>query len=74
MNRCKTCKFRNANDVCTNTKLADNVQWPGGYYDNEEEERENREQIKDMLLYSYDEGGSFFVGEDFGCVHWEKID
>ena len=71
MNRCKTCKFRNKDDECTNSKISDNARWPGGYYENEEEERENREQTNDMLLYSYDEGGSFFVGEEFGCVHWE---
>jgi len=26
----------------------------------------------DELRYSYDEGGSFYVGPQFGCVHWER--
>lgn len=24
----------------------------------------------DMLVYSYDEGGKFWTGPKFGCVHW----
>jgi hypothetical protein len=72
MNRCKDCKFRNEAGECTSSKISDSARWPGGYYDDEEEERENIEKTKDMLLYSYDEGGSFFVGEEFGCVHHER--
>jgi hypothetical protein len=30
------------------------------------------ELIKDLLIYSYSEGGGFWVGEKFGCVHWAK--
>jgi hypothetical protein len=70
--RCKTCKFRNEEGECTSSKFADNVSWYGSYDDTEEEQKEHDEKVRDMLLYSYDEGGSFFVGEDFGCVHYEK--
>ena len=27
------------------------------------------EEMNDMLIYHYDEGGSFWVGPKFGCVH-----
>ena len=68
MNRCKDCKFRSKKGTCVSLKIRDDVPW----YDDDEN---HQEKIKDMLLYSYDEGGSFFVGEEFGCVHWdEKID
>ena len=70
--RCKTCTFRNEEGECTSSKFADNVRWPCGYFEDEEEEIENKEMTKDMLLYSYDEGGRFFVGEEFGCVHYER--
>jgi hypothetical protein len=72
MNRCKDCKFRNEEGECTSAKISDNTRWPGGYYNDKEKEIENRDQTKDMLLYGYDEGGSFWVGEEFGCVHWDK--
>ncbi|MFA6396902.1 MAG: hypothetical protein WCW84_13140 [Sulfurimonas sp.] len=72
MNRCKTCGFRDKEGVCHNSKLADNVSWYGSYDDTEEEQKEHDIKVRDMLLYSYDEGGSFFVGENFGCVHHEK--
>ena len=26
---------------------------------------------KDMLVYPFTEGGHFWTGPDFGCVHWE---
>jgi hypothetical protein len=56
---CGTCKFRNKRGLCENKKI-DEDHW----YD-------KREKI-DMLVYSYYEGGSFWVGEQFGCVHWAK--
>lgn len=27
---------------------------------------------EDTLCYSYQEGGCFYAGPDFGCVHWIK--
>jgi hypothetical protein len=26
-----------------------------------------------MLIYSYQEGGTFEVGDMFGCIHFEKV-
>jgi hypothetical protein len=31
----------------------------------------NDVDTSDMLIYSYDEGGRFYTGPNFGCVHWE---
>lgn len=56
MNTCKTCKHRDKDGDCTSNKLADD--WG-----------QNDEEKSDMLIYSYSEGGSFWVGENFGCVH-----
>lgn len=56
MNTCKNCEYRLDNGYCGNDKLAEK----NGQSDSEK---------KDMMLYSYDEGGSFWVGENFGCIH-----
>ena len=66
MNTCRNCTFWNNDDTyncrgnllqCTNEKL-----------------REGIEDAKlDELCYAYYEGGGFYTGPDFGCVHWEKI-
>jgi hypothetical protein len=55
---CKDCIF-NVNHVCENEKLSEN-------HDFTEEER------IDMLIYSYQEGGRFEVGDLFGCIHFDK--
>jgi hypothetical protein len=54
---CKFCQFRDTNGFCNNDKLA---------------ERENftEEESRDMLLYSYVEDGCFWVGPEFGCIHY----
>jgi hypothetical protein len=62
MNLCKDCKHRDDAGYCGNNNLQE-----GTYY-------QDTEAAKAMLLYSYDEGGSFWVGPDFGCVHWEDKD
>lgn len=56
MNTCKTCEHRNASGNCECEKLAED-------YGFSEEEK------KDMLVYSYTEGGGFWVGDNFGCIH-----
>ena len=58
--RCGTCKYRNELKVCTNDKFTDGSSGS----DNETD---------DMLVYSFQEGGWFSVGENFGCVHHEEI-
>ena len=74
MNHCKTCKHwtrvqekypdafksldENAGGICGSEKLTED--WG--------------EHGADMLVYSYPEGGEFWTGLDFGCVHHEASD
>lgn len=65
MSTCKTCKLwekcgpksyptrQGVGGYCTSPKLVEGV----GLYE------------RDTLEYSYNEGGSFWTGPDFGCVH-----
>lgn len=74
MNRCKTCKFWDRAELdnefyhdnmglCSSNKLNDN-----DYYD-----REFRIANKeDMLIYQWHEGGNFYTGSEFGCVHHKE--
>lgn len=55
---CKSCRF-NDQGYCTNEKL-------------DEDFSQSKDARRDMLIYSYNEGGSFMVGELFGCVHHEE--
>lgn len=32
----------------------------------------NALKTKTKMIYDYDEGGSFWVGPNFGCVHFKK--
>jgi hypothetical protein len=64
MEHCKTCKnwkrFSTEDEdggECKSEKLTE----PAGHDDE-----------TDMLVYSYDEGGVFWTGPDFGCVHHEE--
>lgn len=69
MNTCKTCKWHNddidfrvaehGGGVCTCPKLC--------------EEYRVEDYASDQLVYSYSEGGSFWTGNDFGCVHYRGI-
>ena len=61
MKTCKTCKYREENGYCQSDKIVE-AHW-------EHTDAEKR----DMLIYSYDEGGGFWVGEDFGCIHHREI-
>ena len=71
MKRCHTCKFwiSTGNDLpfrdksigkCTNNKISEDD-------NNDLEYRKANKQ--DMLIYEYSEGGRFFTGRYFGCVH-----
>jgi len=59
---CKDCnfwvfdKYNNAHQ-CTNPKIEDGFDF--------------KDQVADGLQYEYLEGGSFFPGPMFGCVHFE---
>lgn len=55
---CETCKHRNEAGYCTNSKL------------NEDIGQKDGEKLH-MLIYDYSEGGGFWVGPTFGCVHHE---
>jgi hypothetical protein len=56
MNRCETCTYRNATGHCTNKKL-------------DEDWGQTESERQDMLVYDFSEGGGFWVGPQFGCVH-----
>jgi hypothetical protein len=57
--RCGSCKWRNKDGYCECPKIYEEYNCPPG------------EKIRgdDHLVYSYHEGGRFWVGENFGCVH-----
>lgn len=73
MKRCKTCKFwaplSDANSYLEKEHMAECVQPLIAEEDQYSDEQGNR---KDMLLYQYNEGGSFMTGYNFGCVHHEE--
>ena len=55
MNNCKDCAYRSLGGLCENPNITENC---------------GEEPSDAMLVYSYREGGSFYVGPNFGCVHW----
>ncbi len=58
---CKKCQWRNQETGnCENEKITED------HYHTFRDEK-----YADHLIYSYDEGGAFWVGEKFGCIHWE---
>jgi hypothetical protein len=56
--RCKTCINRNSDGHCESPKLREG-----------DPLRQNKD---DELIYFYNEGGGFWVGELFGCVHYKE--
>ena len=58
MKYCETCMYR-VNELCLNEKINQ------GFYFSDD-------VSQDMLIYSYAEGGAFWVGPKFGCVHHKK--
>mgnify|MGYP003647466727 CR=1 FL=1 len=63
---CKDCKHRKAvkkmdelpSAICVNDKyIAESV---------------GQKDTGDMMIYQYAEGGAFYVGDRFGCVHFKK--
>jgi len=57
--RCADCKFRSSSGHCENKHVREQ-------YGKREVEDDSAD-----LIYSYDEGGSFWVGPNFGCVHFD---
>jgi hypothetical protein len=58
---CKDCRFRDENRYCENDDKIDENHYQG------------RGDNDDRMIYSYQEGGGFKVGDNFGCIHWTKI-
>ncbi len=56
--RCKTCANRDEHGYCRSPKLAERLN-----------QRDEDKESADMMLYDYYEGGGFWVGPEFGCVH-----
>lgn len=59
---CSTCKYRDEGGNCNNDKIREDWSLDSRQLKDDPE--------CDMLIYSYDENGSFWVGPKFGCVHW----
>lgn len=59
MNRCETCAHY-VHGECTIDKI-------------DEEIGQSQSERVDMLIYCYNEGGSFYPGPRFGCVHHEPL-
>jgi hypothetical protein len=60
--KCSTCVFASPYSKvlhCTHKKLGE----PGEVYIDE---------LDDSLVYSYNEGGCFTVGKNFGCIHHKE--
>jgi len=53
---CGECKHRDSSGYCRCEKL-------------DEDHGQRYEQKADMLIYDHSEGGGFWVGEKFGCIH-----
>ena len=69
MNRCKDCVWWSKYD----RSWANNPgQEAGGYCNHGKIEESPVVYRPDALCYSYNEGGAFWTGPEFGCVHWEK--
>lgn len=73
MNTCSTCahweRERPTADgmaVCKSNYLTE----PGGYFTDGGGAPDV--EIRG-LRYSYDEGGAFYTGPEFGCVHWATL-
>ena len=69
MNTCQSCAYWNKNETpyngqeyiirqCENEKLQEGI-----YLEHQQE---------DALYYTYEEGGRFYTGPSFGCIHHTK--
>ena len=73
MNYCKTCKHWEK-VVPREGRHYVKGYVEGGYCENEGKIIEGEpydEHPQDVMIYSYQEGGYFWVGPNFGCVHHE---
>ena len=58
--RCKNCKWRDDNGYCYNDEKI------------HEDDSRSKHYLNDHLVYDYLESGGFWVGPEFGCVHFEQ--
>ncbi len=61
MRTCETCKYWKRISLLTGWCESGDLCEPG----------EADATKTNQLVYSYDEGGGFKTGKDFGCVHWQ---
>lgn len=54
---CSECQYRDITGHCQSKKLDEDIGYNNDIKDN-------------MLLYDYTEGGGFWVGPHFGCIHF----
>ena len=72
MDRCKTCKHW---APCTSAVHWENDKKAGGICMSDKiTEDYGQGHGADMMVYSYIEGGEFWTGPDFGCVHHQRVD
>jgi hypothetical protein len=61
---CKDCKHKDIIDgknTCTCKEITEDSEWPS------DDEINNSD-----IIYSFFEFGCFYVGDNFGCVHFKK--
>lgn len=70
MKTCKDCKhWRAEGDMGRATY--DPIGKQGGYCFSTKLTEESPYEL-DALVYSFAEGGAFWTGPNFGCIHWSK--
>jgi len=57
---CKDCALRNHKKICQSPYLTEYL------YRDDDIDKDS------CLFYSYDEGGWFEVGDNFGCIHFKE--
>lgn len=74
MNHCKTCKHWNTYKDEFPRSLREDGHASGGICKSDKltEEYSFRYYTNDRLVYPYSEGGYFWTGHNFGCVHHEE--
>lgn len=73
--RCRNCRFAEPQIVCDKTKGKKSASFSCNcekFMDAEEWEYV-KESLTDQLIHGavYEGGSSFYVGPEFGCIHWE---
>ena len=64
---CKNCKWKSVElhfpyrQICSNPNI------------HEDTDNQPNDDLSDDLIYSYTEGGTFIVGDFFGCVHFKEM-